>query len=89
MDALYYLRYVEAAVPPLVFLLSLWSLLESKYSARVTWWTALGFLAAECGVQLALLSWQHSLEFAVTLLPLSFYLPAILCLHLLSKNHFF
>ena len=37
MDALYYLRYVEAAVPPLVFLLSLWSLLESKYSARVTW----------------------------------------------------
>ena len=36
MDALYYLRYVEAAVPPLVFLLSLWSLLESKYSARVT-----------------------------------------------------
>ena len=56
MDALYYLRYVEAAVPPLVFLLSLWSLLESKYSARVTWWTALGFLAAECGVQLALLS---------------------------------
>ncbi len=42
MDALYYLRYVEAAVPPLVFLLSLWSLLESKYSARVTWWTALG-----------------------------------------------
>lgn len=89
MDAIYCLRYVEAAVPPLVFLLSLWFLLESKYSSCVTQWAALGFLAVECGVQLALFSWERSLELTATLLPISLYLPAILCLHLLSKNHFF
>ena len=89
MDVIYCLRSVEAAVPPVVFLLSLWSLLESKYSSCVTRWAALGFLAVECGVQLALFSWERSLELTATLLPISLYLPAILCLHLLSKNHFF
>lgn len=85
---------LSLSVPPLAFLLILWGLLEPKFSPRFTRWAALGFLAAECGIQFALfLSWEHSLEFiptfTATFLPISLYLPAILCLHLLSKNHFF
>ena len=78
---------LSLSVPPLAFLLILWGLLEPKFSPRFTRWAALGFLAAECGIQFALfLSWEHSLEFIPTFT--ATFLP-ILCLHLLSKNHFF
>jgi len=78
--------WLEAAVPPLTFLLILWALLEPKCARRTAAWTAAGFLALELAVQGAVLVLGDSPELVFTLLPLTLYLPAVVCLHLLSKN---
>ena len=89
MDSVSFLNWLEAAVPPLSFLLILWALLEPKYSRRITLGAALGFLAVMAAAQAAVFALGKSPELVFTLLPLTFYLPAILCLHLLSGSRFF
>lgn len=89
MDSASILKWLEAVIPPVVFLLVLWALLEPRYSRRATIGTAVGFLTAELAVQALVLLLGDSAELALTLLPLTLYLPAILCLHLLSKSRFF
>lgn len=84
-----FFSYANAFVPPLIFLLILWALLEPRFSRRFTRGAALGFLAVELVVQAALIAPGNELELAATFLPLTLYLPAILCLHLLSGNGFF
>lgn len=87
--AVAFLKWLEAAIPPLSFLLILWALLEPKYSRRATIGAAVGFLAAELAAQAAVLLLGDSPELVLTLLPLTLYLPAITGLHLLSKSRFF
>jgi len=41
------LKWLEAAIPHLTFLLILWVLLESRTSRRTALWAAAGFLTAE------------------------------------------
>ena len=89
MDSISFLKWLEAAVPSLAFLLILWILLEPKYSRCLTLNAALGFLAAEAAVQGLVFTLGKSPELVMTLLPLTFYLPAIVCLHLLSGGRFF
>ncbi len=84
-----FFSYANAFVPSLIFLLILWALLEPRFSRRFTRGAALGFLAVELVVQAALIVPGNELELAATFLPLTLYLPAILCLHLLSGNGFF
>lgn len=48
----------------------------------------LGFLAVEAALQAAILFLGKTPEFATGLLPITFYLPAILGLHLLSERRF-
>ena len=84
-----FFSYTNAFVPSLIFLLILWALLEPRFSRRFTRGAALGFLAVELVVQAALIAPGNELELAATFLPLTLYLPAILCLHLLSGNGFF
>ena len=87
MDSLALCIYLGAAIPPVSFLLILWSLLAPKYSRRVTLSAALAFFAAE-GIALSVLFLLGcSLEFVIGLLPVILYLPAILCFHLLSEKH--
>jgi len=86
VDSASILKWFEAAIPPLTFLLILWALLEPKCSRRAALWTAAGFLAAELALQWVILISGDSPELVFTLLPLTLYLPAIVCLHLLSKN---
>ena len=87
MDSLALCIYLSAAIPPVSFLLILWSLLAPKYSRRVTLSAALAFFAAE-GIALSVLFLLGcSLEFVIGLLPVILYLPAILCFHLLSEKH--
>lgn len=82
-------KCLDAFIPPLTFLLVLWLLMEPKGSRRRAGMTALGFLAAEVVVQGCLTILGGSLEFTAGLLPLTLYLPAILCLHLLASGGFF
>ena len=89
MDGVVLSSYLNAAVPPAAFLLILWCLLQPKYSRRATLTAALVFFAAE-GIALSVLFLLgFDLEFVSGLLPLILYLPAILCLHLLSEKHVF
>lgn len=76
-----------AAVSMLVFLLICWLLLEPRFSRRSALTAVLGFTAVEAVMQLALIFCETP-EFAVGLLPVTFYLPAILGIHLLSKRRF-
>jgi len=86
VDSVSILKWFRAAIPPLAFLLILWILLEPRSSRRAARWTAAGFLTAELALQWAILFFGDSPELVFTLLPLTLYLPAIVCLHLLSKN---
>jgi len=86
VDIVSFPRWLEAVIPPLTFLLILWALLKPKYSRRITLWAAVGFWAAEAVVQEVILALGDSPELVFTLLPLTFYLPAIVCLHLLSER---
>ncbi len=88
MDGVTLLKWLEAAIPPLAFLLLLWALLEPKTSRRTAALAAAVFLAAEAVVQTAVFLTDRSPERVFTLFPLTLYLPAIVCLHLLSKNSF-
>lgn len=83
------LKWLGAAVPVLAFWAILWALLEPKYSRRTTFWAAAGFLAAEAAAQAAVFALGESPEFMVTLLPLTLYLPSVICFHLLSGRQFF
>lgn len=89
MDGVTLLKWLEAAVPPLTFLSLLWILMETKTSRRTAAVAAAIFLAAEAALQTALFLPDHSPERVFTLFPLTLYLPAIVCLHLLSGNSFF
>ncbi len=71
-------------VPPASFLLILWALLEPRCSPQTARRAAAGFLAAEGAAQWAVLALGGNLELVLTLLPLTFYLPAIVLTHLLS-----
>ncbi len=88
MDGVSLLNWLEAAVPPLSFLLILWILLEPKYSQKITIGAGLAFLTAELAIQTAVFALGQSPELVFTLFPLTLYFPAIACLHLLSKNRF-
>ncbi len=88
MDGVSLLKWLEAAIPPLVFLLML-ALLEPKTSRRTAALAFAGFLAAEAVIQTAVFLPDRSPERVFTLFPLTLYLPAIVCLHLLSGNPFF
>jgi len=88
VDSIAFWNWLEAAIPPLMFLLILWVLLEPERPWRTAAWAAAGFSAAEAGVQGAILVLGDSPELVYTLLPLTFYVPAIVCLHLLSKKRF-
>lgn len=90
MNILFILRRVldmGAAVQPLVFLLISWLLLEPSSSRKTAMLAGLGFLVVEAVLQMAL-TFGGTPELAVGLLPVTFYLPAILGVHLLSKRRF-
>ncbi len=89
VDSTYLFKWIEAVIPPMTFLLVLWALLETRYSQRTTTLAAAGFLIVELSVQGLILTLGDSPELVFTLLPLTFFLPAIVCLHLLSKKRFF
>lgn len=89
MDGLTFCTYLNAAIPPVSFLMILWCLLAPKYSRRVTLTAALGFFAAEGIALSALFLLGCDLEYVAGLLPLILYLPAILCFHLLSDKRVF
>lgn len=82
------LKWLEAVIPPAAFLSVLWVLLSPKYSRRFTRRAAAGLLAAISAAQIAVLPLGQGPDLAFTLFPLTVFLPAIACLHLLSKNRF-
>ncbi len=86
MDGVSLLKWLEACIPPIAFLLILWSMLEPKCSRRTASIAAVGFLAAEAVVQGLVSVLGQSPELAFTLFPLTLYLSAIVLLHLLSKE---
>ncbi len=88
MDGVTLLTWLEAAIPPLAFLSLLWVLLDPKTPRRTAAIAGTVFLAAEAALQTAVFLPDHSPERVFTLLPLTLYLPAIVCLHLLSRNPF-
>lgn len=83
MNAALLIRWLEGIIPAAVFLLTLLALLEPKYSRKATLWTLIGFLGAELVFQGFVLT-AGNLELVFTLLPLTFCLPAILVIHLVS-----
>lgn len=88
MDSLVILKWLEGSVPPAVFLLTLWLLLEPKCSPKAARWALAGFLGLELAVQGGIYAWGGSPELAFTLLPLTLYLPAIVGAHLISGRRF-
>lgn len=88
MNSPVFLKWLVGTVPPAVFLLVLWSLLEPKCSPKTARWVFVGF----CGVELAVQSIVSSLgggpDLVFTLLPLTFCLPAMLGSHVLSARPF-
>ncbi len=88
MDSVSFMKWLEAAIPPIAFLSILWAMLDSKYSPRTAARAAAGFLAAEAVIQAAIFALGQSPELVFTLFPLTLYFPAIVCLHLLSKGRF-
>ncbi len=86
MDSAILLKWLNAAIPPAAFLGVLWALAELKCTRRTTLGAAAGFLAAEAVVQGGIFALGQSPELVFTLWPLTLYLPAIVGLHLLSKN---
>lgn len=88
MDSVVILKWVQALVPPVTFLLVLWGMLEPKYPRRTALILAGCFAAAEAAIQGVVFALGQSPEAVFTLLPLTLYLPAIVCAHLTSKNRF-
>ncbi len=88
MDGVSLLKWLGAVIPPMAFLLILWTMLEPKHSRRAAVGAAAGFLAAEAAVQGLIFALGQSPELVFTLFPLTLYFPAIVGAHLLSKNRF-
>lgn len=65
------------------------SLLERRYSRKTSSLIAGGFLLGILLLQAALLLSGQDVTLVLTLLPLTAYLPAIVCIHLISANGFF
>lgn len=82
------IKWLEGLVPPAVFLLTLWLLLEPKCSSSAARRALAGFLGLELAVQCGIYALSGSPELVLTLLSLTFYLPAIVGAHLLSKQRF-
>lgn len=85
MNSLLILKWLEGFIPPAAFLGILWTLLELKESRKSARWALAGLLAA---IQVVICALGGSPELAFTLLPLTFYLPAIIGAHLLCKYSF-
>ncbi len=88
MDGTVLLKWLEAAVAPAVFLAAAWAMLEPKCSRRAALGALGGFLAVELAAQGVIFALGRSPELVFTLWPLTLYLPAVVGLHLLSKNRF-
>lgn len=82
------LKWLDGLILPAAFLAILWVLLEAKDSSRSARWALGGFLAAEAALQGGIFVLGGSPELIFTLLPLTFYLPAIIGAHLLSRYPF-
>ncbi len=80
------LQYLGGVIPPAVFLAVLWTLLEPKCPRKAARRALLVFLGVELVIQGAVTAVWDSPELVFTLLPLTFYLPAILGAHLLSAR---
>lgn len=87
MDVLI-VKWLGGLLPPAVFLLTLWLLLEPKCPARAARWALAGFLGVELAGQSVICAAGGSPELMFTLLPLTLFLPAILGAHLLSRRRF-
>lgn len=81
-------KWIGGLIPPAVFLLTLWLLLEPKCSPKTARWALVGFLGLELAVQYVVYALGDSPELVFTLLPLTLYLPAIVGAHLLSRQRF-
>ncbi len=64
-------------------------LLERRFSQRISLFVLLGFLSGETALQAVLFAAGMDTTLILTILPLTAYLPAILCVHILSKQRFF
>lgn len=82
------IKWIEGVIPPAVFLLTLWLLLEPKFPRRTALWMSGGFWALELAAQGAIYAFSGSLELVFTLLPLTLYLPTIVGAHLISSRRF-
>lgn len=78
-----------AAIPLGTFLLVCGGLLESRLDKKNTMLVASGFLVATIALQIILLFASLSPILVLTMLPLSAYLPVIICVHILSRTDFF
>lgn len=81
-------KWIGGLLPPLVFVLTLWLLLEPKCSPKAARWAMAGFLGLELAVQYMVYALSDSPELVFTLFPLTLYLPAILGAHLMSRQRF-
>jgi len=88
MEGIILQKWLEAVIPPIVFLLILWAMLEPRGTRRAVYVTAIGFVAAEVVFQGMLYIISGSPELAFTQFPLTLYIPAIICIHILSRNGF-
>lgn len=88
MGYLRILKWLKGFIPPAAFLAIFWVLLEPKCSRKTARWALAGFLTAEAVLQGVVYALGGSPEAVFTLLPLTFYLPAIIGAHLLSRYPF-
>ncbi len=72
----------------LVFLLVCGLLMEDRVSSRIAWAARVGFLVAELAVQAGVLLLGGSYALMLSLLAATAYVPAIVYIHILSKNGF-
>ena len=82
-------KFVWEGIVFLAFILVCGGLTEWRYSRKIVLPAALGLLAGILTLQLALLLRGLDATLALTLLPLTAYLPALVGLHLLSRPDFF
>lgn len=72
----------------LTFLLVCGLLMEDRVPRRIAWAARAGFLAAELAVQVGVLLLGESYALMLSLLAATAYVPAIVYVHILSKNGF-
>lgn len=78
-----------AAIPFFTFLLTCASLLESRFTKRVTILITLVFLTGIISLQVGGYLYSKEIMLVLTMLPLTAYLPVIICVYILSKSGFF